>query len=45
MRVIVQQAPHLDRRVARELLLRAAAIGVAVLLILGLLPEIARAAG
>ena len=45
MRVIVQQAPHPDHRLARELLLRAAAIAMAVLLILGLLPEIARAAG
>lgn len=45
MRVIVQQAPNPDRRLARELVLRSAAIGVAVLLILGLLPEIARAAG
>ncbi|MEW6226245.1 MAG: hypothetical protein AB1627_16615 [Chloroflexota bacterium] len=44
MRVIVLHAPHPDRRLALELLLRAVAIGVVVLLILGLLPAIAQAA-
>jgi hypothetical protein len=44
MRVILQHAPHPDRRVALELLLRSAAIGLAMLLILGLLPAIAEAA-
>ena len=43
--VIVQQPPRPDRRVALELILRATAIAVAVLLILGLLPAIASVAG
>jgi hypothetical protein len=44
MHVIVLHAPHPDRRLALELLLRTAAIGVVVVLILGLLPAIAQAA-
>ena len=41
--VISQHAPHPDRRLALDLLLRAAAVAGAALLILGILPEVARA--
>lgn len=44
MHVIAQPAPHPDRRIALELLLRAVAIAFATLLILGLLPAIIEAA-
>jgi hypothetical protein len=44
MRVITHPARQSDRRVARELLLRAAAVALATVAILGLLPAIAGAA-
>lgn len=43
MRVISQHAPHPDRRIALDLLLRAAAVAGVALLIQGLLPAITRA--
>ena len=45
MHVIVQQPSRPERRVALDLILRATAIAVAVLLILGLLPALASVAG
>ena len=41
--VISQHAPHPDRRLALDLLLRAVAVAGAALLILGILPEVTRA--
>jgi hypothetical protein len=43
-RVIAHQTPHLDRRLALELLVRAAAIAAAAVVILGIFPAIAGAA-
>jgi hypothetical protein len=43
MRVISQPTPNHDRPLALDLLLRAAAVAGVALLIMGLLPEIARA--
>ena len=45
MAVIAQPSPHPGRRLALELLVRAAAIALAAVVILGLLPAIAEAVG
>jgi hypothetical protein len=43
--VIAHPSPHLDRRLALELLARAVAIALAAVVILGILPAIADAVG
>jgi hypothetical protein len=43
--VIAQPSPHPGRRLALELLVRAAAIALAAVVILGLLPTLAEAVG
>jgi hypothetical protein len=45
MAVIAQPSPHPGRRLALELLVRAAAIALAAVVILGLLPTLAEAVG